>query len=164
MIQREELKELLNRVQYFGSAADSKVGVLTAIQAAVFAYILPELGEWLEKSTTSVLMRGALVLGIVLMGYGIFKSIEAIFPRTRNPRRLKSVTFFGDIALLDVPEYRHKLESMTEEAWQADYISQIHTNSVITAQKYHSIKVAVAAFGLGMLELAACYLGALSGL
>jgi hypothetical protein len=158
-----ELKGILDRVQQWGIAADNKVNVLTAIQAAVFAFILPKTGDWIQRPSTSNYMSVALALGLLLLVAALGASVAAIFPRTKNPHRLKSVTFFGDINAMTAADYRKKLDAMTPPRWKEDYISQIHTNSIITTRKHHTIKIAVALFTAGLGVLGACYGVAVTG-
>jgi hypothetical protein len=163
MIERAQLESILNRVQQWVLAADTKVSVLAATEAAVFAYVLPALAEWLEDASTTTVIRAGLFVAILLLAYGIYRSLDALLPRTRNPHRLKSVTFFGDIATLTPDAYRARLKEMTNDDWEADYVNQIHTNAVIASGKHHSVRVGVVSFGIGLTVLAACYVAARAG-
>ena len=158
-----DLKGILDRVQTWGIAADNKVNVLTAVQAAVFAFVLPKTGEWFDKPATSFWMEVFLACGLLLLAGGLAKCVDAIFPRTKNTQRIKSMTFFGDINALSLEEYRATLQEMTPEKWREDYVSQIHTNAVIATRKHQSIKIAVSLFGSGIVVLGVCYSVALLG-
>jgi len=159
----EQLKSILDRVQSGSQAADNKVNILTAVQAAVFAYILPGIADWLHQSGASFSMRGSLIVGAILLTIGIGASLSAIFPRTKNSRRKKSLTFFRDIASMKVDEYATKLRAATASEREEDYIAQIHINAVIATAKHRHFKTAVVLFASGLSILGLCYVVSLAG-
>ena len=61
----QDLEKILDRVQSWGMAADNTVNGLTAIQAAVFAFLLPKLGEWIQNPAASVWMKIFLVVAVI---------------------------------------------------------------------------------------------------
>src|SRR6266513_655993 len=130
MLERPDYEAILARIQQMQASADSKTGVLTAIQVGVLAYVLPAVAGWLEKPTTSALIQIGLAFGAGLMALGIGLAMFALFPRTKNPHSIRSVTFFGDIDTLSSDDYSQKLEKMDEPEWKAEYINQIHVNAV----------------------------------
>lgn len=151
-----ELERILDRVHEWTRAADAKTDVLVAIQAGVLAFLLPPVTTWWTNATMPPprWVQGGIALGLAALVIGIYNALMALFPRTKNPHRLKSVTFFGDIAAWKLDEYRSKLDEITNERWREDLVTQIHASAAICVMKHHAIKVSVVFFVIGLATLA----------
>jgi membrane associated rhomboid family serine protease len=156
MLETRDLENILNRVHQWTWQVDQKISIFAAIQGAVFGVLLQPLFTWYQTAT-SERYRVAIFLGLALQIVGIVHSAIALFPRTKNPTRTKSVTFFGDIAAQSLEDYIKKLKSMTDAAYQQDCIGQIHTCARIAALKFRYFKRAVRLSGVGLIVIALGY-------
>lgn len=158
---------ILNRVQGWITAADQKIGVITAIQTIVSGFLFNEISDRLETERTSIAVRVALHLGAIPLAVGIGYSVIGLFPQLRKQKRRwapgQSATFFGHIQALPLEEYRKKLSDMTDDDWREDYVAQIHNNAIIANDKYQAVQYSVIWFGIGLLVITIAYFMALAG-
>lgn len=129
---------ILERQLGWITTADSKVGVIVAIQtamlgglAAAFAMANPRT-EWALITTVSAAVCSVAAL---------FCTALALFPRTDGP--IKSLLFFGCIRKLDAPTYREKLQSATDIDLLVDCADQIHRNAEIAGEKHRWVQNAL---------------------
>jgi hypothetical protein len=69
----------------------------------------------------------------------------------------KSITYFGQIADMTLPDYRERLNALTPADLREDWISQIHLSAGIARRKHHNIKVAILLFCIGMIIIGWTY-------
>src|SRR5688572_6932690 len=92
----DHLERILDRVQEWTRAADTKSEILGLMQTASAALLAENLEEWFAPDTRAILRVG-MGLAVALWGVSVTMTALAILANTKNPHRT-SVTFFGDIA------------------------------------------------------------------
>lgn len=149
-VETAELERILNRVHEWTRSADNKVGVLAGSEAALFAYVLSKIEKWWTSPGQSAPTYLCLAAVTALMLAGIGCAVGALYPRDRDPKRRRSVTFFGDISKLSLGDYRTKLDRLDADDLRSDYVSQIHVSSRIALVKHRLIRYSAGLFVAGM--------------
>lgn len=153
MLEKSDLETNLARVHDWIKSADQKVSIFLAFQGVVltilFTNVLPYLIENLDDFTC--LNAFIHVVGIVLIGFSIYKSSSAIFPRLAKDTSRNSLTYFGDIARIDLKDFKKGIKDVSLEEYEGELIDQIHISSKIAVKKHVQFRDAIIAFFSGVL-------------
>lgn len=155
MLPTSELESILNRVQEWTRACDTKVEITAAVAMAFAALYLPALPEWFTNEALAA-YRLPVAAAIILWVVSVFSAGMALFARTKSPHG-DSVTFFATIAKLSIDKYRDKVTSMTDADLAADHVSQIHACAEICSKKHFWSKYAIISFFLSTALLLLLY-------
>jgi len=104
MLTKSDIEVNPDRVHEWIKAADQKVSIFRAFQGVVLTILSPTLFSWATKHSNelSPLELFVFFVGIVLVGYSIYRSASALLSRSNRNNAKKSRTFFGDIATLSL--------------------------------------------------------------
>lgn len=95
-VDTEHLERILDRVQEWTRAADTKAEILALMQTATAALLADDFASWFAAGTPAALKLG-MALSVGLWIISVVMTAFAILAQTDNPSP-KSITFFGDIA------------------------------------------------------------------
>ncbi|MBI3493811.1 MAG: hypothetical protein HY047_18845 [Acidobacteria bacterium] len=157
MLPTTDLERILDRIHAWTRSVDQRIGVLVGLESAVLGFALIRILDWYHRLTERPWFQGAILIGLGLLTASIVEALRALFPRTGNVSRCRSLTFFGDIAGESLDSYRQKVDSANDESYRRDFVDQIHTSSVIAARKFHSFKLSVLLFASGLATVACAY-------
>lgn len=169
-VDTKDLEPILDRIHEWTRSADTKVDILTAIEAGVVALLVPPLITWLQDPKTPTDLKLAFLVGFFFLVVALMKSLQALFPRT-SPEWWRwlynwwhgiktppaSITYFGHISGLTLDDYGKKLATITEKDLREDWICQIHISAGIAGRKHHNIKLAILLFWIGLIIIAAAH-------
>jgi len=139
------LQNELNRVSEWIRFSDEKSAFLSAYYSGIFLGIISYKDSVIcsisnLKSWTLFLYIILIIVTVGLFILGIFFLISSVFPRLKNTNTDKSLFYFGNIAKLKLIDYFDEMEELTEEGVKKQISEQIHTNSIIAAQKMSNVK------------------------
>jgi peptidoglycan/LPS O-acetylase OafA/YrhL len=80
-IETKDLEPILDRVHEWTRSADTKVDILTAIEAAVVALLISPLVTWVQDPKAENWQKLMFVLGFLLLVAALINSLQALFPR-----------------------------------------------------------------------------------
>ena len=130
---------LLERQIAWIAAADAKVAVVMALDAAIFAALATAFAAAKCPGAWAVaLSLTATVLMIVAMGC----AAACLMPRTNGPET--SLLFFERVACIKAQDYVAALKRATNDKLQSDWAAQVHENARIASQKHLWVKRSVA--------------------
>jgi hypothetical protein len=155
-----DLEQSLQRVHEWIKAADQKASIFLGFQGVIISLLFSDIFYWLKGNMSQFSFYDVLFLisGIVLVGYSLYKSVSAIIPRLKNHNGKKSLTYFGDIARLELEDFRKKIKSVSGADYENELIDQIHISSKIAVRKHYQFRDSVITFFAGMVLLAFIYL------
>jgi len=155
-----DLEQNLQRVQEWIKAADQKVSIFLAFQGAVISLFFSDTLNWLKVNLNQLswLLATLSISGVVLIGYSVYKSVSAIVPRLKNHSGKKSLTYFGDIANLELNDFKKKIKGMSDADYEDELIEQIHISAKIAARKHFQFRDSIIMFFLGMFLLALTFI------
>lgn len=120
------------------TSADSKVGVVVAIQAAMVGALAAAYGGAKQPEGSALFFTAfALLLSVM----SVVCAALALFPRTDGPS--SSFIFFGKIAAQTREEYVSRFGLASEAELLADCAQQIHRNAEIAGGKHEHVKRAM---------------------
>lgn len=158
---KPELEENLTRVQDWIKSADEKISIWLAFQGVFVTLLTP----YLFTSTFFVRLFAfcssqilIFVSVIVFIGYSIFNAVSALIPRLKNNTGKKSLIYFGDIASLDLEEFKKELKSYSESDYEEDLKKQIYISSKISSKKHKLFKDSIISFFIGVFIMALLFL------
>ena len=152
MVDDAHLERILDRVQEWTRAADTKAEILGAMQTATAALLADNVAGWFGPGTSAFLKVGMVVaLGLWLVS--LVMTVFAILAVTDNPHQ-QSVTFFGDVTKWKpLAEYRAAVDTIEAKSLRNDYIDQIYICSIICGDKHWYIKRAIWLFVFSLLTM-----------
>jgi len=155
-----DLEQNLQRVQEWIKAADQKVSIFLAFQGAVISLFFADTLNWLKVNLNQLswLLATLYISGVVLIGYSVYKSVSAIVPRLKHHSGKKSLTYFGDIANLELNDFKKKIKGMSDADYEDELIEQIHISAKIAARKHFQFRDSIIMFFLGMFLLALTFI------
>ena len=111
MLEKSDLETSLQRIHEWIKAADQKVSIFLAFQGIVITMLFFDVFSWVKSNILefSYFDFFLFISSIVLVGYSIYKSASAIIPRLKNHEGKKSLTYFGDIAKLELQDFKEKI-------------------------------------------------------
>jgi len=129
----DHAKWLLERTLNWIATADVKVGVVMALDTAMFAGLATAYGAS-DSSTRTAWAFFAIVVACGSLIAGVFCAAMATLPRIAGP--VASNIYFGRIAEKPIEEYNEAFCSLDEAAFLADLTTQIHRNAEIATAKH----------------------------
>ena len=139
MVDDAHLGRILDRVQEWTRAADTKAEILALMQTAAAAALASSISEWCAPSAHLWLKLG-MIASIGLWLVSLVMTAYSILAVTDNPHQ-QSVTFFGDIPKWKpLNEYRKAVDSIAPVTLRNDYIDQIYICSIICGNKHWYLK------------------------
>lgn len=129
----------LDRILAWVRAAESRLALVLPLSTAMLgtlAVLMPPAGAW----TVLGGIASSFAAFFLLLSIGL--AACASFPRTTGPKG--SLTYFGGIAAMDLPQYEESIKSRTPDADLADLISQCHRNAQIAERKYSWVQRSMA--------------------
>ncbi len=143
------LETTLERLLSWIEAADSKVGLVLAIDTAmlgVLAALAPSPSGWTVESV--ILAAVALVLLLI----SLLTSSVASFPRTEGPP--ESMIYFKGITEREAHQYERAVSDLTTEQYIQDLMGQCHRNGQIAGAKFAWVRRSMIALYLSVLPWA----------
>jgi len=129
----DHAKWLLERTLNWIATADVKVGVVMALDTAMFAGLATAYGAS-DSSTRTAWAFLAIVVACGSLIAAVFCSAMAALPRITGP--VASNIFFGRIAEKRLEEYNEAFCRIDDATFLADLTTQIHRNAEIAAAKH----------------------------
>ncbi len=150
----------LNRVHEWIRGIDQKVSIFLALQGVILTLLFTKILSAVVAifTTTAVSFWDSLFIlwAILALGFGVFESLLAIFPRINN--NAKSHLYFGGIKNLTLSEYKNGMKDITDEDYFEELCEQVHRNSVIAVAKAEHFQKAIIIFLLGIGLLIVSYI------
>ena len=168
MVSNEYLEKNLQRIHEWIRSADQKVSIFLAFEGVVLSFLYTAIKRFVENKLDN--LNGTfyclLIASIVCFGYSLFKLCFSLISRTKNvSNKKKSISFFGDIASLNEPEFKKVIKKTNDEIVGDDLISQIHVFAVIASKKHKvfqdSLYLLLASLSFLILAFACYYLRSL---
>lgn len=164
MLTKNDLETNLERVHEWIKVADQKVSIFLAFQGIILVFLLENIFSWTTKNMENLSCKDLLLLvsGIVLTILSVYKSTSAIIPRltkttTKNKKRI-SITYFGDIAELDLEDFKTAVKEISADAYENELTEQIYISSKIATRKHSQFRDAIFSFFGGMVLLVISFL------
>ena len=129
----EHAKWVLERTLGWIATADVKVGVVMALDTAMFAGLATAFGAS-DSSTRTAWAFVAIVVACCSLIAAVFCAAVAALPRITGP--VASNIYFGRIAEKPLEEYNEAFCRLDEAAFLADLTTQIHRNAEIARAKH----------------------------
>ena len=143
------LENNLSRLLGWVSAADSRIGLILALDTAMLgslAALAPRASGWeVAPAIFSTLAGGALLTSLLLLSF-------ASFPTTSGPRG--SLIFFEGIASSETDAYLQSVNELTEEQYLDDLAKQCHRNAEIARKKFKWVRWSLSSLYLAVLPWA----------
>ncbi len=159
-MEKQEIESILNRIHDWIKSADQKVSIFLGFQGVILAVLLQK-----TINTPTLFIRDYLNLPVVFLYigtfvllYSLYKSIMALFPRLKKDSNTKSISYFGDIAKLELNDYRKDVNATSDENYIDDLISQIHISSKIADKKHRYFAEAIILFTIAIVILSFSFL------
>lgn len=140
---RESAQFTLEQVNAWINNVDGKVSNALAFSGVLIGFILiqgtPKAFTrltTLESVGFSSFLNAALVVSLYVVSLvSICFFLSAVLCRVTIPSDIKSHLFFGSIQTMAYQEYCKEFKDLTEDAYIAELLEQIHTNSTICSKK-----------------------------
>jgi len=129
----DHAKWVLERTLSWIATADVKVGVVMALDTAMFAGLATAYGAS-DSSTRTAWAFVAIVFACSSLIAAVFCAAMAALPRITGP--VASNIFFGRIAEKSVEEYNEAFCRLDEVAFLSDLTTQIHRNAEVATAKH----------------------------
>jgi len=129
---------ILERQLGWIASADSKVGVVVAIQTAMLGGLAAAFGMATHRTEWALITTVAAAICSIA---ALICTAFALFPRTDGPK--KSLLFFGCICKLEPPAFKEQLRSATDMDLLEDCSDQIHRNAEIAGVKHRWVQNAL---------------------
>ncbi len=151
MLTIDHCERILDRIHEWIRAADQKISIFLAFQGIVITLFVSSVAEWLRQAFVASDTLGSILLigAIVSFCYSFYKIFRALIPQLVNVHVQKSMTFFGDIASIDLTTFSAKLNTTTEDDLRNDFIQQAFVSAKIASAKHVGFQTSVRAFLLG---------------
>ena len=158
MITKDELENNLNRVHEWIRAADNKVSILLALEGIVITLLLSDsLASYAKSFQYNCWNIVFIIASLVLLFISAYKAVLAIIPRLSRKRKKLSLFYFGDVAEMDLKEYKKAIKELDESEYVEQVIEQIHTSSIIATSKHQHFRNSIIALSLSFLLLVASW-------
>lgn len=142
----------LSRVHEWIRGIDQKVSVFLALQGVILTLLFPKILLAIiaifKTSAISYWNSVFILWAILALGFGVFESLNAIFPRISN--KGKSHLYFGGIKNITLTKYTDDMKHFTDEDYFDELCEQVHKNSVIAVGKAEHFQKAIILFLLGI--------------
>ncbi len=143
---KDDAYQSLNMINTWISNIDTKISFALALAGVIIGIIfstgLPDALQRVGKvSKLSELYGGEIIAAVLvcLLYIASFLSILyfmlSIIARVKNLNNTPSIYFFGSISVMDLQDYKYKVNNITEQEIIEDLEEQIHTNSKICNEK-----------------------------
>lgn len=154
-----ELENSLNRVHEWIRAADQKVSIFLAFQGVVITIIFPKVISWVSNRFSSLSWFGILVIliGFVCFLCGLIKSACALIPRLNKKTKERSLTYFCDIAKMDLNDFKKEIAALDEKGYENELVKQIHISAKIAKTKHEQFRDSIVIFLSGLVILGLVY-------
>lgn len=148
----DRIEKNLDRIQEWIRSADQKTSILLAFEGIIFTLIVPKFLTWFKEASTqnNILSAVCLIVGVGLMIHSLYKIFRALIPNLKNISAHRSITFFGDIASMNLGDYSRDITNANDDDFLKDYIQQTHICSLVASSKHSNFKASVSSFLLGM--------------
>lgn len=148
---KNDYENNLDRIHEWIKSADQKVSIFIAFQGVILTLLFSDIFLWVKRVIQNLSFIEVLTItsGVVLIGFSIFKSISAIIPRLKNHKGRKSITYFNDIAGMDLKEYKKRLKETNDGEYEDELINQIHISAIISKKKHGEFRESIITFILG---------------
>lgn len=155
----DELEDNLNRIHEWLRAADQKVGIFLAFQGVVISLLFPKMAKWicinlLIFSWLEIILT---IFGLVLLSYGLTKSVVALIPRLKK-NLPKSIIYFGDIAEMRIDDFKEEISKLNGKRYEDELIKQIHICAIIAKKKHEQFRESIITFMSGLAVLGLIYI------
>jgi hypothetical protein len=129
----EHAKWVLERTLGWIATADVKVGVVMALDTAMFAGLATAYGAS-DSSTRTAWAIVALVVASGALFAAVFCAAMSALPRITGP--VASNIYFGRIAEKSLEEYNEAFARLDDAALLSDLTTQVHRNAEIATAKH----------------------------
>lgn len=160
---KTDIENNLNRVHEWIRAADTKVGILLALEGIVITLLLSDAFTNSAKSLhfncwTTIFI----IASIVLLFVSAYKAILAIIPRLKRGKKKGSLLYFGNVADMELKAYEKAMKEMNESEYIEELLEQTHISSKIAASKHRHFRDSIIAVSLSFVLMAIVWLTQLS--
>lgn len=159
-ITTEKLEITLQNINDWIKAGDQKVSVFLALQGIILSIIIPNYLNTItlrfQTHMISFWNGFFIVLASLALGYSVFESINAIFPRIGN--KSKSHLYFGNIRNIELKQYIKDMRKLSMGDYFDLLCEQIHVNSRIASNKHERFQRSIVFFLIGIFLLITSYL------
>ncbi len=137
----------LQRVNYWISNSDAKIGIVLAFQGGLTAFLTTKTSDIKQIITTQSFDISHLILYISILIYGflliksVFSAFKALYPDITT--RELSVFYFGSIAQMGATKFKKQFKSLSEEEIINELSDQVCINSKIALDKFTYVKSSI---------------------
>ncbi|PKL80480.1 MAG: hypothetical protein CVV25_04020 [Ignavibacteriae bacterium HGW-Ignavibacteriae-4] len=139
----EHLSLIINRYDHYLDVINTKGTFLISIYTFLITITLYNINEILRIENCSIftMMSILLILGLILLFFGIFFVLKAVFPwlKFENDTQKKSLIFFGSVSQYSNEDYISKMSTNSKEDNIKDLSDQVHVLSNALTKKYKLI-------------------------
>ena len=132
-------------------SVDTKVSILVAVNVATLGLLATRIPakpeDWCVTALFVCIGAGCYLLSLVFCWM-------ASFPRLESPNL--SMLFFGSISSRSPEDYASRFASLSEEAYLADLLTQVHRNAELASVKFGKVRWATGLLLVGTLPWLWC--------
>lgn len=147
-IGNKELGDNLNRIHEWIKNADQKISILLAFIGVFLTLTIPQIGDWYIENSSNLtyLTNFSFIIAFGLTVFSLIKLVTTLSPALDKKKYPKSLLYFGDIAKLEVEDFRENISTYTKDKFRNDLIDQIYICSVIAKNKHNGFGKALMFF------------------
>jgi pycsar effector protein len=160
---RDVLEKNLISIHNWILGLDQKVMGFIALQGIILALLIPgylkSITDRFKTPHAITFINAVLVIiSAGFLGYSIFKSLSAIYPRIGKKKTNKSHLYFGGITNYTSINYKQDMRKITENEYIEELIDQTYINAGIAERKHKEFRDAIKFFVIGMVIFIICYI------
>lgn len=148
----ERNEKILDRIQEWIKSSDQKVSIFLAFQGIIIALLIPQIFPIFFLSCSNFGSVILLVTSLISLIFSCYKSISVIIPRLSKTGG-QSITYFGDIANMQLLEYKKLLDKTNDIEYEDELINQVYVSAKIANNKHKQFKEAIVIFCVGVILL-----------
>lgn len=151
----------LARIHEWIRAADQKLSIFVALQAALILAVTPlfltELAE--KQSTLGWQIVTAIVVAYIFFGCGLVACLISLYSNLKVKQKGKkesitedqlSLTFFNHISNMTSESYKKRMRGMNKKTYEEELLSQVYVSANIATKKHRFFNAALILFVIGM--------------
>lgn len=151
----------LARIHEWIRAADQKLSIFVALQAALILAVTPlfltELAE--KQSTLGWQIVTVIVVAYIFFGCGLVACLISLYSNLKVKQKGKkesitedqlSLTFFNHISNMTSESYKKRMRGMNKKTYEEELLSQVYVSANIATKKHRFFNAALILFVIGM--------------
>lgn len=152
----------LARIHEWIRAADQKLSIFVALQAALILGVTPlfltELSE--KQAMAGWQLITAIVVAYLLFAGGLISCLISLYSNLQVKQKGKketitedqlSLTFFNHIANMTSESYKKRMREMSRKTYEDELLSQVYVSAGIAAKKHRFFNASLILFVIGMI-------------